>query len=375
VNSEGAGFWVIFDTCTRPDYYADVHKLIALPPGWILRYDYRRKYLGQQAEEAIFGNAYQPNDALLIYAQSKSYSRGSEELSDQVPDDMVFCPTRLAEIALIPTPDGERAYFDIKVGGYPSPDNDSLDAIISGLLPKGETPYRKWVAISPLANAFHALQATSSDTNWERIVDVLATPPMQFIGDTFWRLGSPTRPKESARPVDEELTRMRDGGEEIYQVVSHFELKEGHECLLAISSHTPSDKGGEVEERKNLEVVSRSDKLKIVSSQIELRRYSQDTIRIRAAKSDQAGTAIERVSLATAPPRQGWPRGASFDLSFRISKAPARVALGVALLILAAVLASGAVPAKGVARLVLAGAAALATIAGVFVLTGKLAKP
>ncbi len=40
---------VVFDTCTRSHYYADVHQLLALPAGTILRYDYQEKYFSPEA--------------------------------------------------------------------------------------------------------------------------------------------------------------------------------------------------------------------------------------------------------------------------------------------------------------------------------------
>jgi len=35
--------WAIFDTCTKPHYYQDVHNLLAAPQGWVLRYEYRKQ--------------------------------------------------------------------------------------------------------------------------------------------------------------------------------------------------------------------------------------------------------------------------------------------------------------------------------------------
>lgn len=369
-------FWVIFDTCTKPDYYADVHKLLALPQGWVLRYDYRRKYLDDRADAAIFGEAGQPGKALLVYAQAGSYSRGGRVPDDRIPEGMLFCATRLGKILLIPTPDGDRAYLDIQVDGYPPPRSDALDAVIGDLLARGATPYRKWVALSSETEAYRSLEGSTKESNWVAIVDTLATPPAQFIGDTFWRLDSPSRPKESKHVVTEDLIKKRANAEEIYQVVSHFHLKDGHECLLSVTSHTPSESSGGAEERRYLEVESRSDRLRVVGSgRIELRRYSQDTLRVRAVNSDQAVRTTEKISLDTTPPRTDWPRGAAFELSFQVSKRLARIAVGVLLLGAAAGLGRAAKAVSGKPGFALAGIAALAGIGGLLALTGRLAKP
>ncbi len=45
-------FWVIFDTSTRPQYYQDVHNILALPEGFVYRYDYRTSQMSPSAVQA-----------------------------------------------------------------------------------------------------------------------------------------------------------------------------------------------------------------------------------------------------------------------------------------------------------------------------------
>jgi hypothetical protein len=368
-----AVFWVIYDTGTKPDYYADVHKLLALPRGSILRYDYRRKYLDDRAEEAIFGGGYRPDQILLVYAQSSSYVRGNEPPSGQIPADIFFVPTRLARLAMLPTPEAETTYYDIAVEGYPDPDSPAFSRIMDSLVADGAAPYERWVAISNLRDDFEALSNTSGDARWERIVELLATSPAQFAGDVFWRLGPPTRPPESRNAITEDLVR-EDG--ETYQVVSRYKLYQGHDAVMPVVSHTPIGTAGGVEQRRVVQVTSQSQKLQVVGSgRIELRRYSQDTARIRAAQSDDASAIVEVISLVTPPSNGGWPSGPTFDLSFQVSKRPWRVAVGVALLVLAAVLASVGGVSESEARIALIGLGVLAGVLAGLTLTGKLAKP
>jgi hypothetical protein len=61
------------------------------------------------------------------------------------------------------------------------------------LVERRETPYRKWVTLSDEIALFREIEEASNDKNWEQIVDVLARPPAQFIGDIFWRRPLVTR--------------------------------------------------------------------------------------------------------------------------------------------------------------------------------------
>jgi hypothetical protein len=366
-------FWVIFDTCTKPDYYADIHKLLALPPGWVLRYDYRRGLLSDRAADAIFGGSYQPDEVLLAYAQSRGYVRGDEPPADSVPEDMLFVPTRLGRVELIPLPDGERAYFDIKVSGYPDPHHEAATLILDELVQAREVPYSSWVAISERATDLADLKRASGDGNWEHIVDVLGRPPNQFVDDIFWRMGLPTEPRESRQPTTQDL--VGDNGT-IYQRVSRIELFEGHEMVSPITSHTPSGTAGGSEPRRLVNVSSNSQRLQVVGNgQVELRRYSQGTIRVRASQTDLAGTTTEAISLTSSPHRDNWPPGAAFEIEFRVRKSRYRLIVGSGLLLVAAALGAAATAASGGPKLILSVLAAMAGLGGLVVLLGKLGKP
>src|SRR5216683_3119537 len=98
-------FWVIFDTCTKLHYYPDLHKLMALPPGYILRYEYRAQWISDEALSAMTHPATGvPLQILLVYAQSRTYVRGGDSPDgEHTPTfgDMLWVPTRLAEMVNI----------------------------------------------------------------------------------------------------------------------------------------------------------------------------------------------------------------------------------------------------------------------------------
>src|SRR5271167_221309 len=75
---ESREFWVIFDTGTRPEYYQDVHNLLALPKGAVMRYEYRKKYLSERALRWAIAEAAAPSRVVLIYGQKPGFTRGGD---------------------------------------------------------------------------------------------------------------------------------------------------------------------------------------------------------------------------------------------------------------------------------------------------------
>ena len=53
-------FFVIFDTCTHAAYYGDVHEVLALPAGAIVRYEYKRYLFKPEAAATLDGFANAP---------------------------------------------------------------------------------------------------------------------------------------------------------------------------------------------------------------------------------------------------------------------------------------------------------------------------
>src|SRR5213080_3562204 len=73
---ESREFWVIFDTCARAEYYRDVHNLMALPKGAVMRYEYRDMYLSERALRLAVNDASAPSKILLVYAQKPGFPKG-----------------------------------------------------------------------------------------------------------------------------------------------------------------------------------------------------------------------------------------------------------------------------------------------------------
>jgi hypothetical protein len=72
-------FFIVFDTCTHARYYSDVHEVLAMPAGGIIRYEYKRSLFKPDAAAAL--------DALCVNPSSLPIGRIS-------PSVMMSSPAR-----------------------------------------------------------------------------------------------------------------------------------------------------------------------------------------------------------------------------------------------------------------------------------------
>ena len=111
----GNNFWIIFDTCTRIEYYQDVHNLLCLPSGSILRYNYNKKYF-EEISLAFSTKGDYPKDVLLLYGQFTKYEKGSSNdifrSFKESKQDYFIIPTRIASLKGIQNIN-EEIYLDI----------------------------------------------------------------------------------------------------------------------------------------------------------------------------------------------------------------------------------------------------------------------
>ena len=57
---ESKWIWVVFDTSQYQKYYRDVHDLLAMPPGWVFRYNYRDTHMSGDALQKAASDATKP---------------------------------------------------------------------------------------------------------------------------------------------------------------------------------------------------------------------------------------------------------------------------------------------------------------------------
>jgi hypothetical protein len=118
---------VIFDTSALPEYYDDVHKILALPNKHIVTYDYGEGHVSAAAIEVLRKKKTAPQNgvrAVLAYIQPWAYKKGAG-LTDTNPlaEPTFQALTRLAnivEVREVTNNNKARFYVDLELLGYSS---------------------------------------------------------------------------------------------------------------------------------------------------------------------------------------------------------------------------------------------------------------
>lgn len=333
--SDKTRFWIIFDTCTRPEYYKDVHNLLALPRGTTMRYEYRDMWLSPSALEAATSPATAPQKILLVYAQWQGYRKGEGTPRNIPPSsEMIWLPTRIADMQLI-VQEGANFFFDFKILDYPTIDNDQLMRILNPLIQAQEVPFYKWVSLSNDIQSFPAMLRGDEDENWQSIVDNLGSFPRQFRGDSFWRLVGPFRSTERQlfRPTYKKQIR---------KTVSSYELFENESCVIEVVSHNPPQTS---QQARRLEIQFDKDgPLSVIGdTSFDLRQYTAFNIEVKAKRFEEMDEKTGTIWLSSSPQPSTWPIGPKLSIRFTIKKKKWRAIASLLTLVLgsAAILFAG----------------------------------
>jgi hypothetical protein len=353
-------FLVIFDTCQRPEYYQDLHNLLALPAGTIVRYEYRSKYIADDALDLFEQGKVSGVDVLLAYAEYSGYSRGDGVTYAPKHDETkAIVSTRIAKVVssqpLSGTQGNLKYTIDLELAGYPSHQPARLARIVSDLESRESTPWDKWVGLSKLRADFTEISTNDPD-NWASVVDQLALSRTQFADDVFWRIdrvctgnGSivvcPTRLKSPTDPYGFNESRFE------------FLLNEGRVYSIHLESHTPSGVGPRDQNQIGITIDNKNALNLIGLDKIDLRQYTRREIRVATKRTDllDANHAIVHIETALqAGANSNWPKGASISLPLKIRKSInlllgslLLMSLGILISTFAAKYASGAVATLG----------------------------
>jgi hypothetical protein len=327
-------FWVIFDTCQLSSYYQDLHNLLALPPGAIIRYDYRAKYIADSAIPTVKGNGVAPRYVLLVYAQWENYTRGAGLDYKPLQGERVFVTaTRIARMRLIPNIGGDGYAFDLELEGYPKFADDTVRSIWQKLAKSKEIPWFKWVTICNLTNHFDALKSGQGADNWAVIVERLGAAPSQFASDVFWRLASPLRDgKKIIVPTFETQGATESGG--IRQVSFSYPLAEGHSAEFEVFSHGAH----KAKRRLRVSVVEGGSLEYNGPPDIDLRYDAATRTVVRGQRAETVDDRFGLLTLDSGEPVDDWPVGPRLTLQFKIFKSKWAGVISLILLLLAVVL-------------------------------------
>jgi hypothetical protein len=234
-----SGSWILFDTATRPEYYGDVHEVIALPAGALITYQYRKHRLTEAAIAAAEGRwRTMPRDVLVIYGQDVDFVRGGAEPGDPPStEQMRWQGLRCARLVACWI-DGEHYNFQFKVTGYPQ-EAEQARAFAARLHEQEQAPFHKWVAFSDQGLRGIGVKSDSGSGAWQRVVDVLNAAPMQFKDDMFWRVAPPQRSKFlRGQPIRSRYRRVHEG--DYVRRQHHYVVPERCEFKMVVRTHEPS---------------------------------------------------------------------------------------------------------------------------------------
>jgi hypothetical protein len=366
-------FWVIFDTCQLEAYYQDIHNVLALPPGAIIRYDYRTCYISDDALAVLQARAAAPRDALLIYMQYPGYRRELGLEYRPAPNEPVLAvATRLARMRLTPNIGGERYALDLELKGYPREDIDALNEILRPLKSANQTPWSKWVSISTSTDHFAKLKSGKDADKWVAIVQRLSTPPMQFAGDAFWRLAPPiVDGRKSVSPSFEMESLEAPGGAR--RVSFSYRLREGQRCEFELFSHVAHIPGTPVRQ-VHVEVPKDGPLQFDGPADLGLRYDAATNVVIRGIRSESVDERVGRLNLYTPTAAAGWPIGPQLALEFKVFKSRPATTVGVVCLLGAVVcgVVAAAFHDSVVWPIFLAVVAGALTLVGLALLTRKI---
>lgn len=323
-------FWVIFDTCTIPYYYLDVHKLLAIPRQATLRYNYKEKYLSPTAITASLNPRSAPKFGLLFYAQRNGFRRGDDTPpTGTVFDQMFWVPTRIVEMLCIPTRDGEAFNYDFKALRYPRIDRPAMMRVLDPLIRDKQIPFNKWIAISSELEAFEALRGGDDRQNWGSIVAEFHKPEYQFSSDVFWRIVGPTGTKRAKR-VAPRYERVYESGD-LRQVKSVYDLQEGEAHTFEIISASPPRLPGAATIEYSVRCTSTNEKnLEVTGSgNVSLRQESADSLQFVGKIAEEIADHTAAIRFETQPKPKDWPGGPELEVAIAIVKSRLRMAVGL----------------------------------------------
>ncbi len=282
------GFVVIWDTCTKPDYYNDVHKVITLPKGMMVRYDYTKKYFDEKSliefERLANGKIKQIN-AIHFYGEIEGYAK----FQGDIPKGAMvkhWVPFRLGTVVCAKKQksgkDGEadKVVYDIFLGDYPNVKNLSRYQTTFQNEFKERAPFSRWHTYFESDDILSDLSdgvGESSDSKWFAIVERLQE--LQFKDDSFWKLEGPYDDKGHSLENHITMRKTADGLKE-----SVVLLEDEEDVSFTIHNADPVVKESEVYTPREIVLIP-SEGITTNTRKIQLRPYSTYQFKIRGKTS------------------------------------------------------------------------------------------
>jgi hypothetical protein len=228
--------------------------------------------------------------------------------------------------------------IDLILGGYPTFDAGVVADLINGL-GASQVPFHCWVALSSDRGSLAKLHG-DPDVNWRGITNILASPPFQFTGDSFWRVSNVT---DFGGAVVKSIVEQA-GNDNARLLQCTYQLMEGQHYRVHLESNTPE---GVLTTGRILVVTGGGDRMafsSVNSTRLSLRRYAKFSVEMRANRFDEIDPRFDGMQLSTeaattqapaAPAAKSavtggqFPVGPSLTLHFSVAKSTKRLLGGI----------------------------------------------
>jgi len=358
-----APFFVVFDTSTHARYYGDLHEVLALPEGAVIRYEYKRYLFKPNAAAALDALVDDPSglpvDALLMYGQKRSYRQGEPDPKEMLRwGDSVFVPTRSARIVAVAREPGADArsdvlHFHLEMRGFVDPDSNSLEPMVRALeagnsLPFGDRDQHSWISLLPEEIRARTGDLVSDNQQlWSKVVGRLITLPTQFEHDVFWRVlriceASGGKTPETALPLRDRRTNVRVHTNRWHK---DYLLNETKRYEIFVQTYAPGAHGDRVPGDATIVMTPEDDDeglIKLSANPLDIVPNETSSQRFSIATNNAIGTQYSGVRLETQIPNDTspYPAGSMCRLTFAIRKQRWRL-VGAVLFVLASIAVGG----------------------------------
>ncbi len=342
-------FFVVFDTCTHARYYGDVHEVLAMPEGGIIRYEYKRSLFKADAAAALEALCNDPlglpADALLMYGQKRNYRQGEADPLEMLTyRDSDFIPTRSARVvaaARVPgaEPASDVLHFHLQMRGFVDPDELAIPTMVQALeagdaLPFGERGRQfAWISLLPAAlDPSHDALRSDNQQLWGKVVDKFVTLDTQFKNDIFWRVREVREASQKGHRGAPVPLQDRGTNERVHTNRWHrdYSLYEADRYEIFVETHSPDAHGNQVPGDATIAMIPSDDEeglmklsaqpLAIVPNETSSQRFSVDTNNVLDTRHSGIKLETQVPNHATA-----YPPGSLCNLTFAIRKKLSRL--------------------------------------------------
>lgn len=343
---------IVFDTCTKADYYRDVHKVLSAPSGTLVRYDYERRLWSNDAQTLVdaFPTTQKPIPTLLMYGQLKNYKKADYDPEFMLTwENAIFIPTRVAELVNVGfdkrgSKDRENIYVHLRLKGFLHPGAAEIESLVKALekrkqLPFGKTSGHKWISQCPDEIDSENL-LVGADENWSHVVDAFASRPSQFAGDVFWRIKAVRSLNKTGK--DAILTPVERNTNTFGSIDSwhiDFAVDDVNRYVAEVQNYIPGAEDRELppEDRElppNAVISAKEDTSKLLllpEEKVNLRRNATEHLKFGVAPIDFLEKEDAKLIIETeVGGYEGeYPPGSLVEITLRIAKNRARLVFAV----------------------------------------------